>query len=207
MFISVQNYVNLGMENKYSENELLNLLKNEDKVAQEEFVKKYYNNMFSIATRYLGNREDVEDCLQESFLAAIKYIDTFEGKSTIKTWLTSIVINKSLMKLRSRQKRDEISIDQFLPTFDSDGFRIEPEWNISVSTDELVQKKRNKEIVGNAIKKLPEDYKAVLLLRDIDGYSTTEVAEMLNLTESNVKSRLHRARSVLKKLLEGVFGE
>ena len=195
------------MENEYSESELLNKLKNKDKIAQEVFVKKYYSNMFSIATRYLGNREDVEDCLQESFLAAIKYIDTFEGKSTLKTWLTSIVINKSLMKLRSRQKRDEISIEQFLPTFDSDGFRIEPEWNFSDSTDELVQKKRNKEIVGNAIKKLPENYKAVLLLRDIDGYSTSEVAEMLILTESNVKSRLHRARSVLKKLLEGIIGE
>jgi len=195
------------MENEYSETELLKQLKIKDKNSQEVFVKTYYNNMFSIAIRYLGNREDVEDCLQESFLAAIKNIDTFEGRSTIKTWLTSIVINKSLMKLRSRQKRDEISIEQFLPTFDSDGFRIEPEWNFSDSTDELVQKKRNKEIVGNAIKKLPEDYKAVLLLRDIDGYSTSEVAEMLNLTESNVKSRLHRARSVLKKLLEGIFGE
>jgi len=195
------------MENEYSETELLNQLKIKDKNSQEVFVKKYYSNMFSIATRYLGNREDVEDCLQESFLAAIKYIDTFEGKSTLKTWLTSIVINKSLMKLRSRQKRDEISIEQFLPTFDSDGFRIEPEWNFSDSTDNLVQKKRNKEIVGNAIKKLPENYKAVLLLRDIDGYSTSEVAEMLNLTESNVKSRLHRARSVLKKLLEGIIGE
>ena len=134
------------MENEYSETELLNQLKIKDKNSQEVFVKKYYSNMFSIATRYLGNREDVEDCLQESFVSAIKYIDTFEGRSTIKTWLTSIVINNSLIKLRSRQKRDEISIEQYLPTFDSDGFRIEPEWNFSDSTDELVQKKRNKEI-------------------------------------------------------------
>jgi len=195
------------MENEYSESELLNQLKIKNKNAQEQFVNKYYSNMFSMATRYLRNREDVEDCLQESFVSAIKNIDTFQGKSTLKTWLTSIIINNSLLILRKRKNKDEISIEEYLPTFDSDGFRIEPEWNFSDLTDELVQKKRDKEIVGNAIKKLPEKYKTIILLRDIDGYSTNEVATMLNLTESNVKSRLHRARSVLKKLLEGIIGE
>jgi len=194
------------MDSGISEDRLIELLEEKDKYAQELFVIRYYSNMFSIALRYLRNREDVEDVLQDSFISAIKKFDQFKGDSALKTWLTSIVINNCLMLLRSEKKNPEVQVEEYLPKFDSDGFRVEDKTNIEKSPEELMNDKQKKEFIKSAVDKLPGHYRTIIMLRDIEGYSVKETSELLELTEANVKSRLHRARLALKKLLEDYFG-
>jgi len=195
------------MQSDFDEKDLVTLLKSRDKKAQSHFIKLYYGNMFAIARRYLNNEEDVKDVLQESFIKAIQRIDQFEGKSALKTWLTTIVINNCLMNLRSKKKSVEVPAEEYMPRFDSDGFRIDDDKDIKSSPDELTQNKQNRNFIKKSLDKLPDHYRAIILLRDIEGYSVRETSELLGLTEGNVKSRLHRARLMLKKSLEEFFGE
>lgn len=195
------------MHSDIDENSLVELLKNKDKEAQEHFVKLYYNNMYSIAYRYLNNNEDIKDVLQESFINAIRKIDQFRGQSALKTWLTTIVINNCLMRIRAEKRNMEVPAEDYMPRFDSDGFRMNDKTVIRKSPEELVNDRQNKVFIKKALDRLPEHYRAIIILRDIEGYSEKETAGILELTESNVKSRLHRARLMLKKFLEEYFGE
>ncbi len=203
MFVNIQ-----PMSLEIDEEKFIQLLKDKNNEAQTLFVKTYYSNMFAIAHRYLENKEDVEDILQESFMNALKKIDQFEGRSSLKTWLTTIVINNCLMNLRNKKNKKEHSIEEFLPTFDENGARVgEPKLNTAKSVDEIIHDREKREKIKEALDMLPTHYKAILLLRDIDGYSVRETAALLELSEANVKSKLHRARAALKKLLESIFKE
>lgn len=195
------------MYSDIEESKLVELLNKGDKDAQEYFVKIYYSNMFSIAYRYLNNKEDIKDVIQDSFIKAIQKIDQFRGRSSLKTWLTTIVINNCLMKIRAQKRNMEVPAEDHLPRFDNDGFRIEDKTVIRKSPEDLVHNKQNNRYIKQALESLPDHYRAIILLRDIEGYSEKETAERLEITVSNVKSRLHRARLMLKKFLGEYFGE
>ncbi len=173
----------------------------DDKQA-EELVRNNIGWMLAIAERLLGDRALAEDAVQEAFISAFQGFKKFENRSSLKTWLHRITINAALMKLRKLKRLAEQSIDEYLPEFDKSECRLEPEWNYLASADNIVANEESQARVHTAINALPDDYRIVLLLRDIEGYSTGEVAQRLGISESNVKVRLHRARAALKKLIE-----
>ena len=162
---------------------------------------RYSGRLLSVARRYLRSEEDARDAVQEGFVAAFRAIARFEGGSSLSTWLHRIVINACLMKLRSSRRRPETSIEDLLPKFDESGHRVaEPEeWRESAET--ALQRSQTRRRVREAIDRLPEAYRSVLMLRDIEELSTAETARMLNVTENAVKIRLHRARQALRTLL------
>jgi len=139
--------------------------------------------------------------VQEGFVAAFRSISRFQGGSSLSTWLHRIVINACLMKLRSSRRRPETSIEDLLPRFDESGHRVfEPEQERE-SAEASIDRGQTRRIVREAIDRLPEHYRTVLLLRDIEELSTAEAAGILGLTENAVKIRLHRARQALRTLL------
>ena len=161
--------------------------------------------MLSVARRILRNEDDARDCLQDAFIQAYRAIGKFEGRSSLGSWLHRIVVNAALMKLRGRKSRPEQSIEDLMPAFDAENCRVEPMWQIEESVEAMIGRREVRDIVLASIDKLPESYRTVLLLRDIEEYTTTEVAETLGINRGAVKVRLHRARAALKKLLEPVF--
>lgn len=161
--------------------------------------------MLATARRILNDDAAAQDCVQEAFLNAFRSLERFEARSTLATWLTRITINAALMRLRSRTRRNEQSIDELGPEFDQNACRIEPHWLFPGDTDELLQRREIRELVRAKIAELPEQHRIVLMLRDIEELSTLEVAELLETTEGAVKTRLHRARAALKKLLEPLW--
>ncbi len=158
--------------------------------------------MLALAERYTNDRALAEDCVQEAFSNAFRRLDSFERKSSLKTWLHRIVVNQALMKLRGRRARNEIGIDSLQPEFDANDCRIEEPWKRILTPEEILGNERMRSLVLQKINELPESYRNVLYLRDIDEMSTSETAEALGLSEANVKVRLHRARAALKRLLE-----
>jgi RNA polymerase sigma-70 factor (ECF subfamily) len=176
-------------------------LKGDDESAYEEVVRRYGPRMLSVARRLLTQEQDSQDAVQDAFLSAFKSINNFQGDSKLATWLHRIVVNASLMKLRSKRRRPEASIDDLLPKYNEDGHRHNHNhWR--VTHDTAVQTSEIREQVLVAIDKLPDLYREILLLRDIEELSTEETAQQLDITEGAVKTRLHRARLALRELLD-----
>lgn len=181
---------------------MLEQLRSGSSYAAEQFVRQHGGWMLAVANRLLGDQPAAEDCVQEAFLNAFQKIDTFEARSTLKSWLHRIVVNAALMKLRTRRRANEQPIDTLLPEFDRNDCRIEARWNRLETPVDILQRSQVRELVLSKINELPEDYRIVLLLRDIEELSTREAAEILACSDGTVRVRLHRARAALKKLLE-----
>ncbi|MDT8282358.1 MAG: sigma-70 family RNA polymerase sigma factor [Gammaproteobacteria bacterium] len=173
-----------------------------DSAQAEDMVRNNISWMIVVAQRLLTDHALAEDAVQEAFISAFRSYHRFENRSSIKTWLHRITVNAALMKLRKINRNKEQAIDEFLPEFDKYECRIEPLWNQLSSIEDIIESEQTRNQVHAAINKLPDEYRNVLLLRDIECYNTNEVAELLALSENNVKVRLHRARSALKKLIE-----
>jgi RNA polymerase sigma-70 factor (ECF subfamily) len=171
-----------------------------DKLVRDNIVW-----MVALAERMLGDRALAEDAVQDTFVSAFRALESFEHRSNIKTWLHRITVNTCLMKMRQLKQRAEQSIDENLPEFDQDNCRIEARWTHFTSVEDVLGNEHLRNLIKKNIYQLPEQYRNVLLLRDIEGYDTKEVANLLDITESNVKVRLHRARAALKKLLEPIL--
>jgi len=174
-------------------------------IDTEEMVRANIGWMLALAERLLGDRALAEDVVQESFLRAFKGLANFEGRSTLQSWLHRITVNSALSKLRQRKRLAEQPIDEHLPEFDRNDCRIEPPWTRLASVDEIMESDDTRRRVHETIQKLPDNYRVVLQLRDLDDYDTAEVAGLLGISETNVKVRLHRARAALKKLLEPIL--
>jgi RNA polymerase sigma-70 factor (ECF subfamily) len=162
--------------------------------------------MLAVARRFLPNESDARDVLQEAFLAAFRAIDGFTGGAKLSTWLHRIVVNAALMKLRSRRRRRESAIDDLLPRFAEDGHHAEGVVAWDTPADELVESGEVRALVRAAIAELPDAYRTVLLLRDIEERDTEETATLLGLTPQAVKTRLHRARQALRTVLARRLG-
>ena len=169
-------------------------------------MREHGGRLLAVARRFLRDEEEARDAVQESFLSAFRSIDKFEQGSRLSTWLHRIIINASLMRLRTRQRKPEEPIEDLLPQFQADGHQVNhptPDWEGSAET--LLARSETRSIVRAAIDRLPESYRAVLLLRDIEEMSTEEAARSLGVTQNAVKIRLHRARQALRGLLEPLF--
>jgi RNA polymerase sigma-70 factor (ECF subfamily) len=184
---------------------LLSRLRSGEDAAFEELVRTYTARLLAVSRRILGSREEARDVVQETFLAAFQSLDRFRGEANLGTWLSRIAVNQCLMKLRSKKRKPEQSIEDLLPTFLPDGHQVRESalWEVSVGTE--VERNEVMGIVRKAIDELPANYRTVLLLRDIEELSTEAVAGMLGVTANTVKVRLHRARQALRTLLEPHF--
>jgi RNA polymerase sigma-70 factor, ECF subfamily len=184
---------------------LLGLVRAGDKFATERFIRLNAPWMLAVARRYVKDEGWAEDCVQESLLNALRNLDKFEERSGIKTWLHRIVINSCLMKLRSSGRASEEPIDHLLPQFDQNDGRLEAPWSQLATPDEILEQHELCALVRAKIAELPDSYRIVLLLRDIEELSTEDVARLLGVSAPAVKVRLHRARSALKKLIEPIL--
>ena len=189
------------------ERELLDGLKAGGPSAFEELVRRDGPRMLSVTRRLLRNAEDARDALQDAFLRAFKSIGRFEGGSKVGTWLHRIAINAALMKLRTRRRRPERSIEEFLPTYLDDGHHVDrPQpWTESGETGAI--RAETRQLVRDSIDQLPEDYRNVLILRDIEELDTAETARLLGISAGAAKVRLHRARQALRTQLDPHYRE
>lgn len=171
-------------------------LKRGDAAAFEELVRRYSGRLLRAARRLLTSEEDARDAVQDAFVAAFRAVGDFEASARLSTWLHRIVVNASLMRLRTRRRKPEEEIETYLPRFADDGHQATPSVPWSEPRTEL------RTIVRDAIERLPETYRTVLVLRDLEEMSTEEAAEVLGASPNAVKIRLHRARQALRTLLD-----
>lgn len=189
------------------EAELLAGLRAGNGEAYERLVRAYGGRLLAVARRFLSSEDDARDALQEAFLSAFRAIGSFQEGARVSTWLHRIVINAALMKLRSRRRKPEESIDNLLPTFLEDGHREDPGPAWKETAESALQQRETRALVRECIERLPESYRTVLLLRDIEELDTEEAAQLLGISPNAVKIRLHRARQALRTLLDPYFRE
>ncbi len=178
-----------------------------DNATFDTLIRQYGGRLLSVARRIVGNDDDAREAVHEAFVAAYRARATFQGGARISTWLHRIAVNAALMKLRTRRRRPEDSIDDLLPTFQADGHHTEKFASWDEPVDVTLSRRETAAFVREAIDRLPESYRVVLMLRDIDGLSTEETARMMGITSNAVKIRLHRARMALRTLLAPRFSE
>jgi len=165
-------------------------------------VRSYGARMLATARRLLGNEDDAHDAVQQAFISAFKSIASFNGDATLSTWLHRIVVNAAFMQLRSRRRRPELPIEDLLPRFDDAGRWVEESEYTGWVDEHPIHRRETRQMVRRCIDQLPEIYRSVLLLRDIEDLDTAEVATMLAISSNAIKIRVHRARQALKSLIE-----
>jgi RNA polymerase sigma-70 factor (ECF subfamily) len=190
-----------------AETELVAALRRGEAAAFETLVRRHGGRMLQVARRILAGSEDAHDVVQEAFLAAFRAIGEFGGGARLSTWLHRITVNTALMRLRSRKRRPEEAIDDLLPRFDTDGHRVDAGAAWDAPSEVLLERQETRVRVRAAIGRLPEAYRTVLMLRDIEDLDTEEAAAVLGISTNAVKIRLHRARQALRALLVGELAE
>ena len=184
-----------------NEHELVGALRAGEEWAFETLVRLYGRRLLAVALRLTRNLEDAQDVLQTAYLNAFRSLNHFEGNAQLCTWLHRIVVNTALMKMRSRRRKPEESIETLLPDYQEDGHHVEQFSDWTLPADELLEQQQTRATVRTCIERLPEKYRTVLVLRDLNELSTQEVADILTMTPTAVKVRLHRARQALSTLL------
>lgn len=178
------------------ENKLISDAQNGDRKALAELVKLYEQTVYNFAFKICRNKDRAEHTMQETFLSMVKSIKQFSGKSKLSTWLYTVVSNHCLMLARSNKKRTHSSLDDDEAFIDESSIA---EWKYTPSN--IAENGELRELLDDAIAKLPPDYRVVFLLRDVEGLSTEETGKVVNLSVPAVKSRLHRARAFLRNEL------
>jgi RNA polymerase sigma-70 factor (ECF subfamily) len=187
-----------GKTGEKADQDLVRLAQRGDTNAFGHLMVRYQNKIYRLARRMTETDEDAEDVLQEAFIKAFRSISGFKGKSKFSTWLYRITVNLALMKLR-RRKLDAVSLDEPVTTEEGSVQReIE-----DLGPDPLQQllEVESREILSEAIDELRPGYRAVFVLRHVEGLSTEDTADILNITVAAVKSKLHRARIELREKL------
>ena len=183
--------------------QLVQAAKGGDVSAFEDLVKRYDRNVFRIAQHITQNREDAEDVVQDAFLKAYQNLGQFQGQSKFYTWLVRIAVNEALMRLRRRRPERMVSLDEDVKTEDDSVPREVADW--SPNPEQQYSQAELKDILTRTIQGLPPSFRTVFVLRDVEGLSTEEAAEALDLSIPAVKSRLLRARLQLRERLSRYF--
>ena len=171
--------------------------------AFEQLVRRYDRNVFRIAQHITHNREDAEDVVQDAFLKAYENLGKFQEQSKFYTWLVRIAVNEALMRLRRRRPERNISLDENVSTEEDSVPREVADW--SPNPEQLFSQSEIRDILQRTIQGLPPGFRTVFVLRDVEGLSTEETAEALDLSIPAVKSRLLRARLQLRDRLNKYF--
>jgi RNA polymerase sigma-70 factor (ECF subfamily) len=183
--------------------QLVRRAKRGDDQAFEELVRRYDRNVFRIAQHITQNREDAEDVVQDAFLKAYSNLAQFQEQSKFYTWLVRIAVNEALMRLRRRRPERMVSLDEEVKTEDDSMPREVADW--SPNPEQMYNQAELREILTRTIQGLPPGFRTVFVLRDVEGLSTEETAQALELSVPAVKSRLLRARLQLRERLSRFF--
>jgi RNA polymerase sigma-70 factor (ECF subfamily) len=190
---------------KQDEQSLVEALHRGDRYACDDLVQRFTHRIYTVALRVTGQPDEAEEVLQETFINACRGVENFQGRSSLSTWLYRIATNNGLMRLRRRQ----------VPSAPLDAFSLDPEaefrprqledweWNPEAVTltDELRQ------VMDEAVASLPDSLRTAFILRDLEGLSTKEAAEVLGISPGSLKVRLHRARLMLREYLANYFDD
>jgi RNA polymerase sigma-70 factor, ECF subfamily len=186
--------------NEMNESELILKAQEGDRNALASLVKNYEQTVYNFSFKICRNKDRAEHTMQETFMSMVKNLSQFSGKSKLSTWLYTIVSNNCLMLARSNKSKFHDSLDDDETLIDEKNI---VDWKIT--PEKLTENIELKEVLDSAIQKLPPDYRIVFLLRDVEGLSTEEAGEVMNLSVPAVKSRLHRARAFLRNELNETF--
>jgi len=182
--------------------DLVEGLRRHEATTAERLVTTYGDRAYRLARGITGNAEDAEEVVQDVLWTVVRKIDTFRGESAFGSWLYRIVANAAYQKVRGRQsRRAEVSLDDVLPLFDERGQHVAPMADWSSRVDDHAVQIDLRMALTSAIDKLPADYRTAVLLRDVEGLSHLQIAEVLSLSVPTVKSRVHRVRLFLRKEL------
>lgn len=167
-----------------------------------EIIQRYTHKVYNLAIRITRNVEDAEEILQDVFVTVYRKLDRFEGKSAFSSWLYRITVNTAFMKLRKRKQSAAISLEDV-------SANIKETWvgrrSEEADVDFISSRHELRALLEEAISKLPEEYRLIFIMRDMDGLSNQEVGEILDLSVPAVKSRLHRSRLMLRKRLQRYY--
>jgi RNA polymerase sigma-70 factor (ECF subfamily) len=184
---------------KYSDLEIINRI-NEGEVRLFEILIRRYNPLlYRIGRTYRYNHQDTEDLMQDAYINAYSHLDQFESRASFKTWLTRIMLNACYQKSHKRSFRNEISRD------DIQNEKPGILFHNSSNNEKIAMNKELGQVIENAVHKIPEDYRIVFTLRELNGLNVAETAEALNLTENNVKVRLNRAKGMLQREIKKMY--
>lgn len=170
--------------------------------AAAELVNAQWGRLVGLARSILGSDPDAQDAAQDGLISAIRRIGDLKDPGALDGWLSRIVANAALARLRSRKSRRERAIDDLLPQFRADGHREDARSNWGVTGAQRLESEEVRALVRAQIEELPASYREIIMLRDIAGLDTSSTAQVLGIEESNVKVRLHRARQALRTLME-----
>lgn len=188
-----------------SDNKLIEEFKSGCENAFDELVMRYASRLFQLAYGLLGNRQDAEEVVQDTFVRIHKFLNTFRGDASFSTWIYRIAINLSRNKYQWNRRRGfELNVSLSRQSGDAEDEQ-EGDWNLSdpsLSPDKLVQEKEIEHSVMNTIDKLPEKLKEAIILRHVGNLSYEKIAELLDCRIGTVKSRIARAREILRKVLK-----
>lgn len=187
-----------------TDGELILDFKGGNQQSFEELIKRYSNKAYSLAARLTRNAEDAEEVLQDVFVTVFRKIDGFEGKSSFSSWLYRVTVNAALMKLRKKRQNQTVLVDDMQPQTKEAIINKKCE---NSDCDSITLRNQIFDVLEDAIQKLPDDYRPVFILRDVDGLTSREVSKILDLTVPAVKSRLHRSRMMLRRRLRQFYTE
>lgn len=176
--------------------------------AFDELVRRHQHKVYGLALRLSGDPTDAEEILQDAFLQAYQHLAEFRGDAKFSTWLYRIATNAALMLRRSRRHRTTESLEDYLPRFREDGrlARFDVDYARAGRVDQVLERGELARRVREAVDRLPDDYRAVVELRDLEELSTEETAAVLGLAPAIVSTRLHRARLMLRGYLGKLAG-
>jgi RNA polymerase sigma-70 factor, ECF subfamily len=184
------------------DHDLVEALRLREPNATETLVIRYGERAYRLARRITSNGQDAEEIVQDAFWTVIRKIDTFRGESAFGSWLYRIVANTAYQKLRRRpSRRHDLSLDEVLPLLDESGRHVAPVADWSPQVDDPSIQVELRTALTTAIDELPAAYRVVFVLRDVEGRSNREIAEVMGLNTAVVKTRVHRARLFLRKRL------
>ncbi|RRJ88007.1 sigma-70 family RNA polymerase sigma factor [Paenimyroides tangerinum] len=183
---------------KFTETEIIERILKGEKSLYELIVRRFNPCLYKIGRSYNYNHEDTQDLMQETFIDAYKSLLQFEGRASFKTWIIRIMMNNCYRKREKSSFKNEIMQDaneHSTPLFT----------NRNNDTDKIIQNRELGNIIEKALVQIPLDYRMVFSLREINGLNVSETAEMLNISESNVKVRLNRAKTLLRTEIENSY--
>ncbi len=190
----------LNQFENYDEGEIISKILSGETFLYEVIIRRYNPYLFKIGRSYGYNHQDTEDLMQETYLNAYANLNKFENRSSLKTWLVKIMLNNCYQKKQRLTYKNEIPSKIFeqenvLPMFS----------NSNMDTSKQILNNELSHILENALQKIPEDYRMVFSLRELNGMSTIETSEVLNISETNVKTRLNRAKNMLRDEIEKIY--
>jgi len=191
-----------------SDEELVARARAKDFGAFEQLLDRYEDKIFRLAYRFVRNETEAKEVLKDTFLSIWRKLDTFKGDSQFGSWLYRVAANTALMRLRAQRRHPEVSTEE-LPASYLDNFGSLPPTgdNWARRPDDELQSDELRRHIQSAVDALPEIYRTVFLLRDVEGLSTEETAEILDISVPTVKTRLHRARIALRDTITGYFNK